>query len=698
MAADEEARGSRALGAFIARRPRAVLLVAGVVLVVAAAFVPQFRGSLEGIGYEAAGTESAAALEVVQEAGGPAEFAAVVATGGDGTALRRAIDAARPRLESAGTVVAVGPARLSRDGRAAYAPLGLSGTSGERQDDARSLQRRIDALDTGAVELDVTGVSPLFADLLHQEEVDIVKADAVGLPLAFVVLLLVMGSVVAAALPIVVAVFGLVVTLGVLGALSLWSPFNVFVESVAAMIGLGVGIDYAMLVVRRYQEERGRDGTSDAEALARTMATAGRTVAFSAAAVVVCLLPLSITGLPFFAETAIGAVAVLIAVSAAALTVLPALLLVLGSRIDRGRVRARRRPAAGGRWAAWARLVMRRPLVVMSVGLAVLLACAAPAASLEEGNDLNVRALHADASGAGALVLERHFPEVAASSVLLVSPDRTAADAARRVLDGHPGLRATEELTLSGGVHLVLATPAAAVDSAQATATVERLREDLARDGAATRTLVGGYSAESLDFTSEMHAGTPLVIGLALALCFLVLLTVFRSPLLALKAIVLNLLSLAAAFGLVVLVFQEGLGEEVLDFTSPGYLQSWMPLTLFMIVFGLSMDYEVFMVSRMREEHARTRDTTEAVALGLERTGVVVTSAALIMVVVFGSFMLARAPEMKQMGFGLAAAVLIDATVIRAAMVPAFMRVAGRWNWWMPGWLDRRLPRVRHAV
>jgi RND superfamily putative drug exporter len=270
-----------------------------------------------------------------------------------------------------------------------------------------------------------------------------------------------------------------------------------------------------------------------------------------------------------------------------------------------------------------------------------------------------------------------------------------APDGAAAVVGADKRCVGLQRLPLQDGVTLLLTSPPGGSDSGAATRAVEDLRLSLAR--AEVPALVGGYSAESLDFTDSMHDGTPLVVALALGLCLFVLIGVFRSPVLALKAIVMNLLSLGAAFGLVVFVFQDGHGEGILAFTSPGYIQSWMPLTLFMIVFGLSMDYEVFMVSRMREEYDRCGDTTEAVARGLEKTGGVVTSAALIMVAIFGSSMLSTIPEMKQLGFGLAAAVLIDATIIRATLVPAFMRIAGRWNWWMPAWLDRRLPAVHHG-
>ncbi|HYF26666.1 MAG TPA: MMPL family transporter [Baekduia sp.] len=682
------------LARLMARRRKAALWASLAIVAGALVLVPTFRSNLEGIGYETPGSESAAALEAVRDAGGPAERASLVAVSAQPNPdrLRATMRRAAGAIAGHATVTGVSAPVLARDGRAAYAIVGLDGATGDRQDAAEALQHRVDEVAGPGVELDLTGTSPLFADLLRVEEEDLVVSEAVGVPLAFAVLLFALGGLVAAGLPILVAVAGLLTTFGFLGFLSLFTSFNIFVENIVAMVGLGVGIDYAMLIVRRYREERER-GDGDTEAIARTMATAGRTVVFSGAAVAVCLAPLAFTGMPFFAETAVGAVAVLVIVVLAAITLLPALLVALGDRIDKGG-RRRRATATGGRWEAWSRRVMRRPWLVLGLAVVLLLGAAIPVVSLEEGNDLNAAALRGEPSGRALAALEEHFPELALSPVEVAAADGAAARAARAALEADERFAGVRATPLGDGAALVSAAPTVAVDSPAAERAVHELRAELSEFD--ERILVGGYTAESIDFTDEMDAGTPLVVGMALVLCFLVLLMVFRSPLLALKAIIANLLSLAAAFGLLVLVFQEGLGEQVLDFTSPGYIQSWMPLTLFMIVFGLSMDYEVFMVTRMREEYDRLGSTTDAVALGLQRTGGVVTSAAAIMVVIFSSFMLARAPEIKQFGFALAAAVLIDATIVRAALVPAFMRVAGRWNWWMPVWLDRVLPRLAH--
>jgi RND superfamily putative drug exporter len=300
-------------------------------------------------------------------------------------------------------------------------------------------------------------------------------------------------------------------------------------------------------------------------------------------------------------------------------------------------------------------------------------------------------------------VVERAFPAASLTPVeIFVTsqeiPIAEATHAALGVLNRHNQLGAAYPTPLGPDATLLVVTPTVAADSLEADALVRELRTQLNEalpPGAAAQ--VTGVTAELVDYTAETNRWTPFVVLFTLTLSFLVLLWVFRSPLLAAKAIVLNLLTVAAAFGLTILVFQKGLGEDILGFTSLGFVQGWMPITLFLVMFGLAMDYEVFIVSRIREEYARTGSTVEAVALGLGRTGIVVTSAAAIMVAILGSFCLNRIPEMKQMGFGLAVAVLLDATLVRATLVPAFMKVAGEWNWWIPRRLDRLLPEFQHG-
>jgi RND superfamily putative drug exporter len=700
-------------GYHVAGHHRLVLRVSLVVVLAGLVLTPVFRSNLLGIGYATPGSESDHAATFVQQRTGVAERGVLVLSSerltASDPAYRLALRRATAVLKREHVVRGVlppgvtGGGEVSRDGHVVSATVLLGGSVSDRQDAADPLQRALDDAMPPGVHADLTGNSPLLADLIRVENSDLSKAELVGLPIALLVLLFALRSAVAAGLPLLLGISGLVVTFGVLAVTMLVADYNLFVETLAAMIGLGVGIDYSMLVVRRFREQRAA-GDEPADAVAWTLSTAGRTVTFSGAILAVSFVPLALTRLPFFAESAVAAILVVAMTVVGALTLLPALLIALGDRLDRlplPRKAATRPP--GERWERWARWVMRHPWPVLVAGVAVLVLAALPALDTKVGTDLNARAMSGEPSADALATLARAFPASSLAPVEVVvrtsggapvaGPARTATGIVRRV--GRLGPPVTVPIGPDAAV--VVATPTVPADSTAASDLVRELRRQL-RDGLppGSRALVGGVTAETVDYTDETNDKTPAAVGLALLLAFALLTWVFRSPVLALKAIVMNLLSIGAAFGLTVLVFQEGHGEGLLGFTSLGYIQGWMPLTLFVMLFGLSMDYEVFMVTRMREEWERTGDTVEAVAGGLGRTGGVVTSAAAIMIAIFSSFVLTRIPEIKQMGFGLAVAVLVDATIVRAALVPAFMRVAGRWNWWMPARLDRVLPRFEH--
>ena len=696
----------------VARRRRTVLVLSAVAVLAGLALTPLFQSKLLGVGYDTPGTESDRATQAINERTGYTERLALVVSSEQytvddavfATALDRAVATVK-EIDDGALVLPPGTGNggaTAPDGRAAFAVVAFTGDAGERQSRSHDIQVALDDAMPPGIEAGLTGNSPLLADLIHVEEVDMLKAEIVGLPIAGIVLLLAFGSVVAAGLPLLLGLCGLMVTFGLIALVMFVMDFNSFVESLVAMIGLGVGIDYALLVVRRFREER-EGGGRPGDALARTLSTAGRTIVFSGAILATSLLPVAIADLPFFSEAAIGCMMVVAVMVLLSLTLLPALLLKLGDRLDRWSLPRRGGGSgAGDRWARWARWVMRRPWPVLAVGVVVLLAAALPAAGLQTGIDLNARAMPNEESVKALTALEDHFPAAALAPVeVLVRSDpgtlERAGAAAGGVLRADRRLADVRAQPLGADAVLLQAIPTVGVDTNAAEELVRDLRDDLrAAAPPGSRTEVTGVTAETVDFTDKTNSATPWVIAFSLLLSFALLLCVFRSPVLAVKAIVLNLLSVGASFGLVVLVFQHGFGEDLLGFTSPGYIQSWMPLSLFMLLFGLSMDYEVFMVTRMREEWERTGDTIQAVAFGLQRTGGVVTSAAAIMVAIFASFILTSIPEMKQTGFGLAAAVLIDATIVRAALVPAFMRIAGRWNWWMPARLGRLLPSFEH--
>ncbi|HEX6388097.1 MAG TPA: MMPL family transporter [Solirubrobacteraceae bacterium] len=689
-------------GYYVAAHSKLVLRVSLLVVVIGLALTPVFRVNLLGLGYDTPGSESDRAQKFVEQRSGIAERASLVVSTEDPAAGRRGLALATEELRGEDIVKGVLPGPVSDDGRVLTAEVLLRGSVSDRQRDVDDIQKALEGAMPPGVEAAMTGNSPLLADLIRVEMEDLLKAELVGMAIALFVLLFALRGAIAAGLPLALGISGLVVTFGVLAITMLFADYNLFVETLAAMIGLGVGIDYSMLIVRRFREQRAA-GQEPADALASTLATAGRTVTFSGAIVAVSFIPLALTFLPFFAESAVATILVVAVMVLGALTLLPAALIRLGDRLDRYQLpigRDRRQPGIG--WERWARWVMRRPWPVLVVGVALLLACAIPTLNLKTGTDLNARAMSGEPAAEALKTLEGAFPaaSLAPVEVLVRSGDQPvgpAAQAAVSLMDADRRLGPPSTVPLGRDAALVVATPTVAADSIAADRLVRDLRKRLpAVLPGGAEPLVSGATAQTVDYTDETNAKTPAAIGLALVLAFVLLTWVFRSPVLALKAIVLNLLSIGAAFGLTVLVFQEGLGEEVLGFTSLGYIQGWMPLTLFVLLFGLSMDYEVFMVTRMREEWQRTGTTEDAVAHGLGKTGGVVTAAAAIMIAIFSSFVLTRIPEVKQMGFGLAVAVLIDATIVRAALVPAFMKVAGRWNWWMPRRLDRLLPEFEH--
>jgi RND superfamily putative drug exporter len=540
----------------------------------------------------------------------------------------------------------------------------------------------------------------VLRDLVHTEEIDTLKAEAVGFPVAIILLLLAFGAAMAALLPLMMAYGGLLGAIAIVAVLMLFQSFNAFAESFLVMIGLALGIDYSLLFVRRFREERRRGGT-DREVIERTLRTAGRTVLFSGSIFCVALIPVVPTRLPFFYDTVIAVIVVVVVELFLLLTLLPVVLLKLGDKLERGRLPGRLGAGSLGEtspaWHRWALSVMKRPIPFLAVGVAVLALAASPLLHIKTGISLNEQAMAGKPSVQPITTMAAHFPHAQVSPVeVVVRGDPATAHSARAIMT-RSGLTDIQQTALDPERTLLLGTSTARIDSLSGFTEIQNLRRVLRTELPQGRALVGGVTAETVDYAKKTEQYQWLVIAAALILSFVLLLTVFRSPLLATKAIVMNLISIGAALGLTVLLFQDGHAQSLFDFKSPGYLQNWTPLTLFIMLFGISMDYEVFMVTRIREEYDRTGDTREAVARGLERTGSVVTYAALIMATIFGAFILSTIPEMKQLGFALAASVLIDATIVRTMLVPAFMRIAGRWNWWIPGWLDRALPAVKHS-
>jgi len=535
---------------------------------------------------------------------------------------------------------------------------------------------------------------------------DLNRAELLSVPVTLVVLLFAFGAVVAALVPVLLALTAVIAAFGLLGPISQAFPLDDSVKTVVLLIGLAVGVDYALFYVIRSREERAR-GLPSHEALERTARTSGRTVLVSGTTVVIAMAGMYIIGSDVFNGIASGTIAVIACAVAGSVTVLPGILQLLGPRIDRGRIpflpHLRTETSDSRFWPAVVGGVLRRPVLSCVASAALLVALAVPALGMHLSKPSNETLSAQDEPALATLQAVRaDFPGAAAPALLVVAgpADRRAA--------GQLALRRLEQLaiargiahppfTISGnleGTAAVVELPlTGAGNNAASRRGVELLRHELIPQTLGrvpgVQALVTGDTAEDIDFTHQMEHGVPYVIAFVLVLAFVLLLVAFRSIVIPLKAIVLNLLSVGASYGVLVLVFQHRWAQPILGFTSNGSIISWLPLFLFVVLFGLSMDYHVFILSRVRESVDTGMATDEAVRHGITVTAGVVTSAALVMVGVFSLFGTLSSLEIKQAGVGLATAVLIDATIVRAVLLPASMKLLGDWNWYLPQALNR---------
>ncbi|WP_306355846.1 MULTISPECIES: MMPL family transporter [unclassified Nocardia] len=621
-----------------------------------------------------------------------------------------------------GVVTVIGPFdpnarnQVSDDGRAALALVGLEGDAGSLPGRAAALQQAVADASGAGVTANVTGFSPITNDLTTVETAATTEAESIGLPLALVIMVLAFGAVLAAVLPLLLAIAGLSLTFGVLYLLSFGLTFDAFLISIVTMIGTGIGIDYAMFIVSRFREELARrritesDPALIAEVTDVAVTTSGRTIAFSGVVVGISVCSFFIMDSPIFREVGTGVLVSVICTLIAALTLLPAMLAVLGPRVNKWQLPVRWRPAdvrsdsaaTQGMWARWARLVMRRPVLFATAASTVLVLAALPIGSLRYGIDLGTASLGDQPTAEAQLILDRSFSSGAVSPIQVVltgSGDTALDDSGRQQAHRLAATLADDQRvddieTLVNNDRILLnVVPVVAIDSTDAIALVRHIRDDLAEAMPDTQVLVGGATAGFVDLSDETTRKLPWVVALVLGMSLLFLLVIFRSVALPVKAVLMNLLATAAAIGLTVAVFQWGHGAGVLGFTSPGFLQVYIPLTVFVLLFGLSMDYEVFLIRRIQEAWENGHDTDSAIAVGIEHTARPITAAAAIMVAVFGSFLIAPVPELKQFGFSLAIAIAIDATLVRLVLVPALLKLFGDWNWWLPAGLDRTLPR-----
>jgi RND superfamily putative drug exporter len=560
--------------------------------------------------------------------------------------------------------------------------------------------------------VEVAGNPALFADFTKLAEEDLRKGEGIGLGIALIVLIIVFAAVVAAIVPIVMALFAIAVALGLVAVIGQIVQFNLFVTNMISMIGLAVGIDYSLFIVSRFREER-KKGFDKLDAIGAAGATANRAVFFSGITVVLALLGMFIIPTTIFRALAGGAILVTLASIAASMTLLPALLSLLGDRINWPRLSRRARVDSspdpqGGVWDRLSRGVMARPVVFLTVGVLILGGLGTFYFQMKRGTSQNVSELPNEfESKAAFLLLQSEFAGGTSDPVrIVVEGSADAPDVQAAIQRLQAGLASSGDfsdnvqvLPAEGGRSILVEAFLKGDPSNDAAfQAIRDLRAETVPAAFAgvpnVRVLVGGNTAFFTDFLDVADHYQWIVLAFVLSLSFVLLTIVFRSVVVPLKAILLNLLSVAAAYGAVTLVFQKGVGiwffNDVLQFNFHRVtsIEAWLPLMMFSVLFGLSMDYHLFLLTRIREEYDKTGDNTEAVAYGLRTTAGIITGAAIIMVAVFTAFASGRIGAFQQMGFGLAVAVFMDATIVRTILVPATMRLLGDVNWYLPNWLQ----------
>jgi putative drug exporter of the RND superfamily len=541
-------------------------------------------------------------------------------------------------------------------------------------------------------------------------ETDMAAGEQIGIPVAIIILIVVLGALVAAGLPIVIGLISVFVAIGMAAVVGRFLDLSFYVVNIIGMIGLAVGIDYSLFVISRFREER-RKGHAKLPAIEIAGGTANKAVLYSGVTVVVALTGMLIAPGTVFRSLGIGAVLVVIVAILATLMLMPAILSLLGDKLDWPRkphYAATEADAAGdgetqtsgaGFWGAITHLVMARPIVSMLLAGGLLIAMAIPFLDAEYGS-AGVSSLPAGTDARAAYeLLQRDFAAGTVAPVEIVVSGEIASPAltaeidhliAMLIADGAFGPVATT-FNATGDLALISAPLNATPDSAVALDAIQRLRNEIVPMSFGTgsaEVFVTGQTAYVVDFNEVTARYTPLVFAFVLGLSFLLLMVAFRSVVVPAKAILMNLLSVGAAYGAIVLVFQKGVGADLFGFQQVEAIENWLPLFLFCVLFGLSMDYHVFLLSRIKEHYNLTKRNGEAVAVGLQSTAKLITGAALIMVAVFSGFAAGSLVSMQQVGFGLAVAILLDATVVRSVLVPSTMALLGDRNWYFPRWLE----------
>jgi putative drug exporter of the RND superfamily len=703
----EELRAARAvgplgrLGRWTAAHVRVVALAWVLVALGLGAAAPRVEHALSGAGWEASGSESVAARELVQEHfGGLSSQAFMVVVHSqtrttDDPAFQAAIAAAGSALGARDGVTQVVPPQagttISRDGHTAIVMAGAAGTPTEAVATADALKPKLDNLGGGDVSVSLTGASGMWSDFNAANKDAMFKSELISWPVTMAILVVAFGSLVAAGLPLMLTIVGLVSSAGLLVLLTHGFDISIWAMNFALMFALALGIDYALFIVHRFRGAYFGSRLPVRDAVAVTMETAGKAVLFSGLTVLVSLSAVMLVPSPAFRSMALGIMLSVVFVLLATLTLLPAVLAKLGPRVDSLALRwvhsgEHRSP----RFARWGERLWRRPYAFGAAATLVLVLLALPVIGLETGMPSIKVVPSSDGSRVGYEQVQRGFGAGAPGALQLVGP-RDGIAVAAAVAARDPGIaRVLAPERGGGGLALAQVIPSTDPSRPAVGETIDRLRSALPPG-----VLVGGAAAENHDLESALAAKTPLVIGVVLALGFLLLLVALQAPVIAALGVVTNLLAVGAAFGVGRIIFQEGHGAGLLGFESQGFMDAWAPVFFFAMVFAISMDYTVFLLSSAKEHYDRSGDPKEAAVNGIAHSGRVIFAAAAVMVAVFFTFALSGPLPPKEMGVILGIAVLLDSMLIRLVLMPTLLRVFGRRAWALPGWLGRLLPDIR---
>jgi len=693
------------LGGLVIRHARLTTVVWLLVIVGLGAFAPRVETELSGAGWQANGSDSVTARELAKEHfGGNASTAIqVVVHSTDGPL---ASDAGARVLAQATTILDKDPriadvvqpqpgATLSRDGTTAVLLAGANADPNEMVRVADDVKGPLQDLSTSSIRVNPTGASLLWSDFNEANLSAMLKSEMFSWPVTLAILVLAFGALVAAGLPLILTLAGLVASAGSLVLINHLVPVSIWAMNFAMMFALALGIDYALFVVVRYRAARARAGSTPQRAIAETMDTAGKAVLLSGATVLISLSAVMLVPSPSFRSMAGGIMLSVVFVLAATLTLLPLVLAKLDLSINRlslpwSRSGEHRSPT----FAAWGERLWNRPIAFGLAALVVLLALAAPVLGLKTAMP-SIKVLPETASArVGYDLVQKAFGEGAPGTLTIVV-DNTDAKTATAVLSHDSGIAgAMPALPASdrSSYALIQAVPTVGPSDPALGDTVDRLRADLPATA-----YVGGAAVENLDLKTQLDASTPLVIGVILALGFLLLLVALQAPLIALLGTLASLLSTAAAFGVARLVFQEGWGAGFMGFESQGFLDAWAPVFFFAMIFAIAMDYTVFLLASAKEHYEHSGDPKEAMIGSLAHSGRVIFAAGAVMVAVFFTFALSGPLPPKEMGIVLGVAVLLDAFLVRLVLLPVLLRLTGKAAWYTPRWLTRVLPDIRFS-